>query len=77
LYSECFKTGTGQEMPIKWKALKKDGSPIYISLTASLFNTEEGKTYLFSTIQDITSLVTIEQLEHEQEIMMVKKRFQR
>lgn len=77
LYSECFKTKTTQEMPIKWKALKKDGSVVYISLSASLLKTETKETVLLTTLQDITALVSIENIEHEQEMLMVKKRLEK
>lgn len=77
LHAECFKTKTGQEMPIKWKATRKDGSSLFISLSVSLITTHTKETFLLSTIQDITSLVTIEQLEHEQELILVKKRLEK
>jgi PAS domain S-box-containing protein len=77
LYSECFKTKTAQEMPIKWKALKKDGSLVHISLSASLIKTETKETVLLTTLQDISALVTIENIEHEQEMLLVKKRLEK
>ena len=50
---------------------------VYISLSASLLKTETKETVLLTTLQDITALVTIENIEHEQEMLMVKKRLEK
>lgn len=76
LHVECFKIKTGKEMPIKWNAIKKDGTSLYVSLSVSLINTHTHETYLLTTVQDITSLVTIEYLEHEHELLLQKKRLE-
>lgn len=64
-------------MPIKWKATRKDSSSLFISLSVSLIATHAKEAFLLSTIQNITPLVIIEQLEHEQELILVKKRLEK